>query len=103
MWIEQCEESFKELKKHLVTAPVLTLPDDHICFAVYTNTSLQGLSCMLMQSGKVIGYGSQQLQPHELNYSAHDLELAAVIHTLKCGDITYIEKSLRSSLTLKSL
>ncbi|XP_028079592.1 uncharacterized protein LOC114281338 [Camellia sinensis] len=31
----------------------------------------------------VIAYASQQLQPHEKNYPTHDLELAAVVFTLK--------------------
>ena len=26
-WTEECEARFQELKKHLVTAPVLILPD----------------------------------------------------------------------------
>ncbi|XP_073355135.1 uncharacterized protein [Aegilops tauschii subsp. strangulata] len=29
VWTDECEASFQELKQHLVTAPVLTLPDIH--------------------------------------------------------------------------
>jgi hypothetical protein len=36
-----------------------------------------------MQEGHVIAYASRQLRKHELNYPAHDLELAAVVHALK--------------------
>jgi hypothetical protein len=36
-----------------------------------------------MQGGKVVAYASRQLQKHEENYPTHDLELAAVVHTLK--------------------
>ena len=36
-----------------------------------------------MQEGKVIAYGSRQLKPNDLNYPTHELELAAVILTLK--------------------
>jgi ribonuclease HI len=36
-----------------------------------------------MQEGRVIAYASRQLRWHELNYSTHDLELAAVVHALK--------------------
>ena len=36
-----------------------------------------------MQEGKVIAYVSRQLKTHELNYPTHDLELAALILTLK--------------------
>jgi ribonuclease HI len=36
-----------------------------------------------MQEGNVIAYASRQLRKHELTYSTHDLELAAVVHALK--------------------
>jgi hypothetical protein len=36
-----------------------------------------------MQNNRVIAYASRALRNHEQNYPTHDLELAAVIHTLK--------------------
>lgn len=42
-----------------------------------------GLSYMLMQNGKVVTYNSRQLKEHERKYATHDLELAAVVFTLK--------------------
>ena len=36
-----------------------------------------------MQHGRVIAYTSRQLKPHEMNYPTHDLELMAIIFTLK--------------------
>ncbi|XP_075101825.1 uncharacterized protein LOC142177253 [Nicotiana tabacum] len=44
---------------------------------------LVGLGCVLMQNDKVIAYASRQLKNHEINYSTHNLELAAVIFGLK--------------------
>jgi hypothetical protein len=82
-WIEKCEQSFQELKKRLVSAPILTMPDITKSFDVYCDASKLGLGSVLMQEGKVIAYLSQQLCPHELNYPTHDLELAAVVHALK--------------------
>ena len=38
---------------------------------------------VLMQHDRVIAYASRQLKPHEVNYLTHDLELAAVVFTLK--------------------
>jgi ribonuclease HI len=71
------------LKKKLITAPVLTLPDTQKDFTVYCNASRQGLGCVLMQDGRVVAYASRQLKTHEQNYLTHDLELAAVVHALK--------------------
>nr|AAM74253.1 Putative retroelement [Oryza sativa Japonica Group]AAP52347.1 retrotransposon protein, putative, Ty3-gypsy subclass [Oryza sativa Japonica Group] len=82
-WTEDCERSFQELKKRLVTAPVLILPDSRKGFQVYCDASRLGLGCVLMQEGKVVAYASRQLRPHENNYPTHDLELAAVVHALK--------------------
>jgi hypothetical protein len=38
---------------------------------------------VLLQEGRVVAYLSWQLKVHEKNYPIHDLELAAVVHTLK--------------------
>ncbi|KAK1665749.1 hypothetical protein QYE76_053908 [Lolium multiflorum] len=82
-WTDKCEASFQELKKRLVTAPILTMPDITKDFDVYCDASKLGLGSVLMQEGKVIAYLSRQLRPHEMNYPTHDLELAAVVHALK--------------------
>ena len=82
--------AFDELKKRLTTAPVLTLPDLSKRFTVYCDASKDGLSCVLMQEGRVIAYASRQLHRHELNYPTHDLELAAVVHALKIWRRNYL-------------
>jgi hypothetical protein len=82
-WTEKCKQSFQELKKRLVSAPILTMHDITESFDVYCDASKLGLGSVLMQEGKVIVYLSRQLRPHELNYPTHDLELATVVHALK--------------------
>jgi len=67
----------------LASAPILTIPEGNEGYVVYSDDSRQGLGCVLMQDEKVVAYASRQLKPHELNYPTHDLELAAVIFTLK--------------------
>ncbi|GJR97116.1 putative reverse transcriptase domain-containing protein [Tanacetum coccineum] len=42
-----------------------------------------GLGAMLMRREKVISYSSRQLKIHEKNYTNHDLELRAVVFSLK--------------------
>ncbi|GKF00858.1 putative reverse transcriptase domain-containing protein, partial [Tanacetum coccineum] len=42
-----------------------------------------GLGAVLMQREKVIAYASRQLKIHENNYTTHDLELGAVVFSLK--------------------
>jgi hypothetical protein len=82
-WDEKCQESFEQLKKRLMSPPVLVMPDLQKGFDIYCDACGQGLGCVLMQEGHVIAYASRQLRKHELNYPTHDLELAAVVHALK--------------------
>ncbi|KAJ3680982.1 hypothetical protein LUZ60_015471 [Juncus effusus] len=83
VWDEKCQKSFEELKKKLVSAPVLVVPELGKEFSVYSDASLQGLGCVLMQGKNVIAYALRQLKPYEENYPTHDLELAAVVFALK--------------------
>ncbi|WVZ97733.1 hypothetical protein U9M48_043247 [Paspalum notatum var. saurae] len=82
-WIDAQQAAFDELKKILTTTLVLTLPDQQKKFIVYCDASRDGLGCVLKQEVKVIAYASRQLRKHEVNYSTHDLELAAVVPALK--------------------
>ena len=46
-WLEECEQSFQELKQCLVTALVLTLPLGSYGFVIYSDASHKGLGCVL--------------------------------------------------------
>ena len=46
---------------------------------MYCDSLRAGLRCVLMQSGRVVAYGSRQLKNREKNYPIHDMELAAVV------------------------
>ncbi|WMV30248.1 hypothetical protein MTR67_023633, partial [Solanum verrucosum] len=81
-FVKKCQESFETLKSLLTQAPILTLPIEGKEYVVYSDASHNGLGCVLMQEGKVIAYASRKLKPHELNYSTHDLELAASLKYL---------------------
>ncbi|KAK8590196.1 hypothetical protein V6N12_024577 [Hibiscus sabdariffa] len=67
----------------LTHAPVLVQPESGKEFMVYSDASHSGLGCVLMQGDNVVAYASRQLKPHELNYPTHDLELAAIVFSLK--------------------
>ncbi|KAD5960298.1 hypothetical protein E3N88_11770 [Mikania micrantha] len=83
VWEQKQEEAFQTLKQKLCDAPILSLPDGCDDFVVYCDASHQGLGCVLMQRDKVIAYASRQLKVHEKNYTTHDLELGAMIFSLK--------------------
>ncbi|XP_070032408.1 uncharacterized protein [Nicotiana tomentosiformis] len=81
-WFEECEESFQKLKTALTIAPMLELPTGSGSYNVYCDASRIGFGTMLMLDGRVIAYESWKLKVHEKNYLVHNLELAAIVHTL---------------------
>ena len=82
-WDDRCKEAFQELKRRLTTAHILIVLDKGQGYIVYCDASRAGLGCVLMQSRRVVAYGSRQLKNHEQNYPTHDMDLAAVVFVLK--------------------
>ncbi|KAL0342687.1 UNVERIFIED_CONTAM: Retrovirus-related Pol polyprotein from transposon [Sesamum calycinum] len=89
--------------KRLTSTPILVLPSGSGGYVVYTDASKQGLGCVLMQNGKVIAYAFCQLRTHKLNYSTHDLELAAIVHGLKIWRHYLYEEKFQIFIDHKSL
>jgi hypothetical protein len=82
--MQRCLSHFEEApQKLLTTAPVLAQPDIEKPFDVYCDASDTGIGGVLMQDGRTIAYTLQQLRRHEEHYPTHDLELLAVVLTLK--------------------
>ncbi|GKB72691.1 putative reverse transcriptase domain-containing protein [Tanacetum coccineum] len=50
---------------------------------LYYDASHKGYGAILMQREKVIVYASRQLKKHEENYTTHDLELGAIVFSLR--------------------
>ena len=48
----------------LIEALVLVQPESGKEFVIYSDASLNGLGCVLMQEGKVVAYASRQLKLH---------------------------------------
>ena len=83
VWSDECEKIFLKLKTLLTTSPILSFLVKGKNFIVYWDSSYSSLGAVLMQEKNVIAYSSRQLKVHERNYSTHDLELAAVVFSLK--------------------
>ena len=67
----------------LTSAPILTIPVSAEGFVIYSDASKHGLDCVLMQRHKVIAYPARHLKDYKKNFPIHDLELAAVVFSLK--------------------
>ena len=87
VWTAECDAAFKELKRSLVEAPVLALPDASKPFSVVCDASQYAIGCALMQKDgdgvdRVISYQSRLLKGSELNWPVHDKELLAIKYAL---------------------
>ena len=58
-WSEKCQASFKKLRAFLTEALVLTQPTYGKEFMIFSDASLNGLGCLLLQEGKVVAYASR--------------------------------------------
>ena len=67
----------------LTSTPILIIPEMGQRYTVYYDASNDGLGCVMMQSGRMVAYGSRQLKNHGQNYPTHDMELAAIVFALK--------------------
>nr|XP_043625520.1 uncharacterized mitochondrial protein AtMg00860-like [Erigeron canadensis] len=61
VWAKAQEKAFQTLRSKLCEAPILSLPDGTDGFVVYSDASITGLGCVLMQKDRVIAYASRQL------------------------------------------
>lgn len=79
----ECKKSFQTLKTRLTTTYIRAIIDPSFGFEIFCDASLKGLGCVLMQNKQLVAYASHQLNPHEGNYPTHDLELDAIVFSLK--------------------
>nr|GEV91837.1 hypothetical protein [Tanacetum cinerariifolium] len=89
------------IKGKLCSALILDLPKGSKNFVVYCDASHKGLGAVLMKKEKVTAYATCQLKIHKKNYTTHDLELGAVVFTLKCGDIIFKTNVMADALSRK--
>jgi len=83
-WSQECQITFDELKRRLVTLPVLAYPSFDADFVLETDASHQSLDAVLsqrQQDGRIhpIAYASRALSGAEKNYGITDLENLAVV------------------------
>ena len=58
-WNDLCEKAFQELKRRLTSAPILIVPEQGHRYMMYCDAFKDGLGCVLMQSWRVVAYGSR--------------------------------------------
>ena len=83
VWAAAQDSAFDELKRCLISAPVLRLPDFNKQFDIECDASGIGIGGVLMQEGQPIAYFSEKLGGAQLNYPVYDKELYALVRVLE--------------------
>ena len=82
-WDEPQEMAFKTLKRSLVTAPVLHMPNFELPFVLTTDASAVSVGGILEQDFgaglQPVAYESKKLSPTEMRYSAYERELLGIV------------------------
>ena len=83
-WTAQCQDAFEELRRRLISAPVLAFPDFSRKFVLDTDASDSGIGAVLAQeqsdgTERVVAYASRVLSKSERRYCVTRRELLAVV------------------------
>jgi hypothetical protein len=78
-WSESQKKAFKELKHHLCSALVLTLPDLQQPFEIETDASDYAIGAVLTQHGHPVAYHSETLSDTVQKYPTYDKEMYFVV------------------------
>ena len=86
MWDDDCQKSFKEIKAHLTTAPIVRAPYWKLPFEVMCEASDLAIGAVLEQreEGKpyVVYYARKTLNEAQRNYTTIEKELLEVVYAL---------------------
>ena len=113
IWGKEQQEAFEEIKRRLLKAPVLHMPNHEGKFHLYSDTSkfAAGSALYQIQNGKprLIAYTSKRLLEAVRSYSLTELELCGLViniasfsHLLKRVDFNVIVDHLALTHIIKS-
>ena len=82
-WTDKAEKAFNEIKKLLISLPVLKIPTPDGLFRLESDTSREGVGGTLLQKQGdewvVIGYHSKRLPKSAKNFGVAELELTGLL------------------------
>lgn len=80
---EETKVAWDALKKALVSAPVLTLPNFYETFVVEVDACSKGIGAVLSQNRKPIAFVSKALSPKQQALSVYEKEMLAILVVVK--------------------
>ena len=82
-WDEVHQIAFDNVKATIAREVVMAYPDYSKEFEIYTDTSSKQLGAVITQDNKPIAFFSKKLTEKQQRYSVTEIELLAIVETLK--------------------
>lgn len=88
-WTEECQDSFEELKRLLLSAPILRFYDPYFKTMIETDASNGVIAGVCSQQDPTtmewhpIAFFTKTMVTAELNYDIHDKEMLAIIRSME--------------------
>ena len=82
-WTSEANEAFELLKKKVAQQPVLTFPNFSKVFQIECDASIIVIEGVLSQEGIPIAFFSEKLNEAKHKYYSYDLEMYALVQSLK--------------------
>ena len=82
-WDEVHERAFDAVKATIVKDVVLAYPNFNEVFEVYTDASATQLGSVITQGNRPLAFFSRKLSETQRKYSVTEIELLAIVETLK--------------------
>ena len=82
-WSESQQKAFVELKHHLCSTLVLTLPDLQQPFEIETDASDYAIGAVLTQQGHPMAYHSETLSETVRKYPTYDKEMYSIVQAFR--------------------
>ena len=87
IWVEECEQAFRQLIDALVSDPILSFPDFERKFILHTDACETSIGYVLAQVKEdretAIAFGGRALNIHEERYPTFEKEALAVVSGIK--------------------
>jgi hypothetical protein len=82
-WTKEHQQAFDLFKNSLAHEVVLAYPDFSVLFEIYTDTSKYQIGSVITQKDKPLGFYSRKLTDPQMRYTVTELELLAIVETLR--------------------
>ena len=83
VWTDEAAVAFEALKHRIAQAPILRFPDFNKIFTVECDANTKAIGGVLSQEGRPIAFFNEKLNDAKQKYLVYDLELYAMVQSLK--------------------